>query len=220
MLQVTLEPPKEASSACGLQALQLGQQREALLYIPSSYKASQPAPLAVVLHGAGGDARHGMSLLQPLADASGLILIAPPSRGRTWDIIEEETFGPDVLFISAALQHVLNKYAVNFKKLAVGGFSDGASYALSLGLINGNLFTHVVAFSPGFYVAPEPHGTPHLYISHGVHDSILPINYCSRRIVPKLQKQQYDVLYREFDGEHVLPDAIRSEAVHWFLSAA
>lgn len=34
------------------------------------------------------------------------------------------------------------------------GFSDGASYALSLGLPNGNLFSHIVAFSPGFMRAP------------------------------------------------------------------
>jgi predicted esterase len=34
--------------------------------------------------------------------------------------------------------------------LAVSGFSDGASYALSIGPANGDLFTHVMAFSPGF----------------------------------------------------------------------
>jgi predicted esterase len=56
-----------------------------------------------------------------------------------------------------------------------------------------------------------------VYISHGVHDDILPIAHCSRRVVPRLQKLQYDVLYREFDGAHVLPDAVREEAVQWFL---
>jgi poly(3-hydroxybutyrate) depolymerase len=40
----------------------------------------QPAPLVVMLHGAGGDAHGGLKLLMPLADAAGLILLAPASR--------------------------------------------------------------------------------------------------------------------------------------------
>jgi predicted esterase len=40
------------------------------------------------------------------------------------------------------------------------GFSDGASYALSLGLANGDLFTHVLGFSPGFMRVPRHVGRP------------------------------------------------------------
>jgi predicted esterase len=203
----------------GLRPLHLDPKRDALLYVPPTYTGVQQAPLAVMLHGAGGDAQHGMSLLKPVADPLGLILLAPYARGGTWDVIEKEHFDADVLFITQALQQVINQYNINPNQLAIGGFSDGASYALSLGLINGALFTHILAFSPGFFYAPQPSGQPRVYISHGVHDTILPINYCSRRLVPRLQKQQYNVLYREFDGEHVLPDAIRQEAVQWFLSS-
>ena len=218
ILEVTTEKrEKKQSGSTGLRALQLDEKRDALLYVPPSYDGQHAAPLAAMLHGAGGDAQHGMSLLQPLADAQGLLLLSPPSRGGTWDIIEEERFGTDVLFISAALQQVFDEYAIDTNRLAIGGFSDGASYALSLGLINGDLFTHVLAFSPGFYVAPEPKGKPVVFISHGTHDHILPIQHCSRRIVPRLENLQYSVWYHEFDGEHVLPDGIRKEAVRWFL---
>lgn len=219
-LQLTPAAPTTGQHGhIGLQPLHLDAKRDALLYVPATYSAAQPMPLALMLHGAGGDAHHGMSLLQPVADAAGLILLAPCSRGGTWDMIEQERFDADVVFISEALQQVLNQYAVDVKKLAIGGFSDGASYALSLGLINGHLFTHVLAFSPGFYQAPETAGKPNIYISHGVHDAILPIHYCSRRIVPRLQKQQYNVVYREFDGPHILPQAVRDEAVNWFVTA-
>ena len=207
-----------AQAPKGLQWLHLDAKRDALLYVPVGYNSAQPAPLAVMLHGAGGNAQHGMSLLQPVADAFGLLLLAPHARGGTWDIIERERFGVDVLFITQALQQVLDQYAVAVNKLAIGGFSDGASYALSLGLLNGRLFTHVLSFSPGFYHAPEPQGKPLIYILHGTQDGILPINYCSRRIVPRLQKQNYAVMYHEFEGEHVLPDAVRKEAVEWFLN--
>lgn len=218
VLHVTPELINKAQDApIGLQALELDKKRDALLYVPSSYRSATPAPLAVMLHGAGGDANHGMSLLQPVADAYGIILLAPYSRRSSWDIIADEKFGPDVVFISQAIEQVLNQYVINEDKLAIGGFSDGASYALSIGLINGALFTHILAFSPGFYYAPETAGQPRVYISHGVHDHILPIGPCSRRIVPKLKKLGYDVLYNEFNGEHILPDDVRSEATAWFL---
>jgi predicted esterase len=220
-LEVALNPSaKDKAASPGLHSLLLDKTRDALVYVPPSYTPDQPAPLAVMLHGAGGDAKHGMSLLQPVADAAGMILLAPFSRRGTWDIIAEERFGPDVLFINQALEQVVQQYHIDTRKLALGGFSDGASYALSLGLINGDLFTHILAFSPGFYYAPQPSGRPKVYISHGVHDHILPIEPCSRRLVPKLKKGGYEVLYHEFNGEHVLPDFVQREATDWFLKRA
>lgn len=216
-LQITPGITNGQETTTGLQPLQLDARRDALLYVPPSYAAQQPMPVAVMLHGAGGNAQHGMSLLQPVADAAGFIIVAPYSRGGTWDVIEEQRFGQDVIFISRALQYVVNRYKVDFKKLAIGGFSDGASYALSLGLINGDLFTHILSFSPGFYYAPETKGAPKVYVSHGIHDDILPVQHCSRRLVPKLQKQHYNVVYREFEGSHILPETVRKEAVNWFL---
>jgi phospholipase/carboxylesterase len=45
---------------------------------------------------------------------------------------------------------------------------------------------------------------------------VLPIDRCSRRIVPQLERAGYDVLYREFDGGHTISPDIASEAVSWF----
>jgi phospholipase/carboxylesterase len=107
---------------------------------------------------------------------------------------------------------------VDARRVAAGGFSDGASYALSLGLTNGDLFTHVMAFSPGF-MAPADHvGEPDCYVSHGTRDQVLPIDRCSRRIVPALERAGYEVRYREFDGPHTVPNDIAREAVGWFTA--
>lgn len=123
-------------------------------------------------------------MLRWLADANHLILVAPFSRSGSWDIISSDRFGPDVNFIDYALNSVFKRFAINASKVAIGGFSDGASYSLSLCLINGDLFTHILAFSPGFFYSPETFGKPEVYISHGTHDTVLPINPCSRKIVP------------------------------------
>ena len=82
---------------------------------------------------------------------AGAILISPQSRTRTWDVIRDG-FGKDVESIDTALDSAFGTYNIDREHLAIGGFSDGASYALSLGLTNGQLFSHIIAFSPGFMV--------------------------------------------------------------------
>ena len=100
--------------------------------------------------------------------------------------------------------------------MALGGFSDGASYTLSLGLANGDLFTHLVAFSPGFIARPAPAaGRPLIFMSHGTQDSVLGIDQTSRRLVPQLRNAGYEVTYREFDGPHTTPAPIARDALEW-----
>lgn len=193
--------------------------RDALLYVPAGYAPGRPAPLAVMLHGAGGTAEHGMSLLADRADAAGLVLLAPSSRGSTWDVIAGG-FGPDVARLDAALAEVFARCAVDPERVAVGGFSDGASYALSLGITNGDLFTHVIAFAPGFMAPSGQVGAPRFYVAHGTRDAVLPIDRCSRRLVPQLRRAGYAVEYEEFDGPHTVPPAIARAAVHWFTTGA
>lgn len=201
----------------GLHPLGLGDKRDGLLYIPSSYQPERPAPLALLLHGAGGRAQHGLPLLQGIADARGMVLLGVDSRRETWDIIAVRRYGPDVVFIERALEHVFARCAIDPTRIAIEGFSDGASYALSLGLTNGDLFTHVLAFSPGFMAPARMEGKPRVFISHGTRDAVLPIERCSRRIVPQVQQAGFDVLYREFEGPHAVRSEILEQAVAWFL---
>ena len=120
--------------------------------------------------------------------------------------------------IDRALAWVFQRYAVDGRRLAVGGFSDGASYALTLGLDNGDLFSHVLALSPGFAAPTSPRGAPRFFVSHGTHDTVLPIAHCSRRIVPALRNAGRTVEYHEFDGGHEIPERIARMAVDFLLS--
>ena len=178
----------------------------ALLYVPAN---EGPWPLVVLFHGARSSARAGLRLL----DASGAVLLAPQSSGSTWDVIERG-FGPDVKRLDGALASVFATCPIDPERVAFGGFSDGASYALSLGLCNGDLVTHILAFSPGYVVAPEPLGRPRIFVTHGIADAVLPIDRCGRTVVSRLRGAGYDVTYEEFDGGHVVAHA--REAVEWF----
>jgi phospholipase/carboxylesterase len=202
----------------GLHPLGLNDQRDGLLFVPDSYRADTPAPLVLMLHGAGSDARSGLRPLQDLANEAGLILLAPDSRGKTWDVAIGG-YGPDVAFVDRALAQTFARYAVDPARIAIEGFSDGASYALSIGITNGDLFTHVLAFSPGFSWPGDEVGKPRLFVSHGTQDTVLPIDQCSRRIVPRIRLAGYDVRYVEFDGGHAYPPEVVQEALAWFTQA-
>lgn len=216
---LSARPTDAVSTAApsGLHPLTLGNKRDSYLYVPEQYDPARPAPLALMLHGAGGHAHHGLALLKHLADDKGLILVAPASTGQTWDVIIHRSYGTDTVLVDETLQHVFANYAVDEQHVAIGGFSDGASYALSLGLANGELFGHVIAFSPGFIAPVTPRGQPRIFISHGIHDDVLPIGVCSRSIVPRLQQAEYDVRYHEFEGAHAIPPEIAQQVVDWFL---
>ena len=210
-------PPNEpAPDGTGLRVLGLGGPRDGLLLVPPGYRADAPAPLFVLLHGAGGDARRILSMFQNQAETAGMIVLVPDSRGPTWDVILGG-YGPDADFLDEALDRVFARYAIDPDRIAIGGFSDGASYGLSFGITNGDLFTHILAFSPGFLAPAAQRQSPLMFVSHGVHDQVLPIDGCSRVLVPLLRRAGYEVVYREFDGPHTVPPAIVDEAFRWFL---
>src|SRR5690606_35719766 len=137
----------------------------------------------------------------------------------TWDVIAEHRFGPDVAFVDRMLEALARRddLAVDIAGVAVGGVSDGASYALSLGLANGDVFSAVLAFSPGFLAVPRPVARPRVFVSHGTADPVLPIDACSRAFVPQLRSAGYDVRFDEFDGGHTVPPPVADAAVRWWL---
>ncbi len=190
-------------------------ERDGVLYVPET--AEPGAPVMVFLHGASGNGRRVLRAVLGAADRYGTVIAAPDSRGPTWDIIAWQQFGPDVEFIDRVLNRVADQCDVDFDRLAIGGISDGASYALSLGLTNGDLFGAVVAFSPGFLLTIEAHGKPRVFISHGTQDQVLPIDLCGRRIAAQLDYGGYDVMYHEFDGGHTVPADIADQGFGWWV---
>ncbi len=200
--------------APGVHALGVAASRDPIVFVPESLRTDASVPLLVALHGAGGDAPGGLSVLRVAAEALGILILAPASRAATWDAVRGG-FGPDTVVIDRALEKVFSFVPVNPQRVGVAGFSDGASYALGLGLANGDLFRKVVAFSPGFVPPGPQNGQPAVFIAHGTQDAVLPTDATSRRIVPVLKRRGNDVAYREFDGPHTVPPAIALEAGLW-----
>ena len=196
--------------------LGLGADRDGWLYVPETADAG--APLLVFLHGATGTGHaHGRAVIAA-ADRYGVVVVAPDSRlPQTWDLIAQRTFGPDVTHLDRVLDAVVDRVDVDTDRMAAGGVSDGASYALSIGLTNGDVFGTVIAFSPGFLAVREPNGRPRVFVSHGRSDPILPFEVCSGTIVPALRQAGYAVELELFDGGHTVPPEVADTGVGWWL---
>lgn len=203
--------------APGLSPLGFGGERDGLVFVPSVARDDAAVPLVVCFHEGGRSASELLPFLQPHAERAGVALLAPDSRHRTWDRLLDG-WGADVTFVDVALDLVTRRLRVDRTRLAMAGFSDGANYALSLALANGDLVTHAIAFSPGHAILARHVGAPRCFVTHGTEDAVVPLAGSSRRLVPQLERLGCDVTYHEFDGGHEVPPALAAEAFAWLAS--
>ena len=186
--RITAQPgvAPTTTMAPGVHNLAVGNSaRSCWLVVPANYEPSRAWPLTLFFRGAITPARNYLDALRPFADEFGVIILAPEAGGRTWDLILGG-FGADVDVINASLQTAFSHVHVDPARICSSGFSDGASYSLSLGLTNGDVLTRIVAYSPGYMETYVNRGHPEVFIAHGTMDQVLPIQ-ASRNIVETLR---------------------------------
>lgn len=200
----------------GEHPLELGAGRDGFLRVPDRYDADTPAPFALLLHGAGRNAHEWQGGF-PVFDDLGLVVLSVDSRSSTWDLVYG-AYGPDRAFIDDALTQTFAVCNVDPARVGIAGFSDGASYALSLGLTNGDLFTHVLGFSPGFCAPSGRNGRPPVFLAHGDSDPILPVSF-TRSLAGQLEQDGHTVVLEEFEGGHTLPYAVGERGFGWLVGS-
>ena len=86
---------------------------------------------------------------------------------------------PDLDFLEYAYDLIFRRYPIDPGRIGLIGYSDGASYALSVGLSNPQLFRAVMGWAAGFVAiendAAAP-GTPRpaVLLEYGTHDELFP----------------------------------------------
>jgi len=200
----------------GRHRLGLAAERDAILHVPAGLDQDAPVPLFVMFHGAGGFPEKVLPFIEPHAQRHKFLVLAPHSTYPTWDIVIGGN-GPDLEQLHQALAEVSSRYRIDRDRLAFAGFSDGASYALSIGITNGDIASHVIAFSGGFMSVFLQEGAPRVFIAHGLADEQLPVQTSGRANAAKLKSAGYEVEYVEFDGLHAIQPPIVSQAVRFFL---
>jgi len=211
--------PVAAPLPPGRHGLAFAEGREAVLVVPEGLPADAPVPLLVMFHGAGGEANRVLPHLVAHARARRFLLLAPQSMFPTWDIVIGG-HGPDLERLDAALSRVAAHFLVDPARLAFAGFSDGGSYALSLGLTNGDVASHVIGMSAGFMNVFTQIGTPRVFLAHGRSDSQLPIETSAHANARRLLESGYDLTLQPFDGDHVIAPWAVGRAIDFFLGPA
>ena len=211
----TSAPPARGGGDCrtGEHSLRVGGGRKALMRVTAGSRRGRKA-LILTLHGAGGGARDGLYAFRGAWEVPGVVMVAPAARGNTWSFFGGRDV--DVPLVERAVAQAFARCRIDRRLVAVGGFSDGASYALTLGLTNGDLFRAVIALSPGGAHTDSRVGAPRMFVAHGTGDPVLPIAL-SDRIVRSLRNDGYMVTYRRFAGVHEVRPGIARAGVHWFL---
>jgi predicted esterase len=199
--------------AAGTHQLEFADGRKALLHVPAHADApGRVLHLLLLLHGAGGQHGGGDHIALAHAIRHGALLLIPDAAGSSWDFLRGG-FGDDLAFIDRLLLWTMQRYEVDEQAMAIAGFSDGASYALSVGLMNGLMFSDILAFSPGFMAPLRREGVPRVFVSHGRDDRVLPVARAAA-IAQRLAVEGYEVAYEEFDGAHIVSPPIARAALH------
>lgn len=215
-MSFTLASPTAPRLPAGRHLLGIAEDRDYVLHVPASLPAEGPVPLLVMFHGANGFPDKVAPFLIDHAEREGFLLLLPQSLLPTWDIVIGGS-GPDLERLEQGLGKVCSHFQIDPKHLGFAGFSDGGSYALSIGITNGDIVSHVMVFSGGFMSVFMQNGMPKILIAHGTQDEQLPIESAGRAKSQKLKSAGYDVKYVEFDGRHVIHPPVVEEAMTFFL---
>jgi predicted esterase len=199
---------------------------DAIAYVPAS--AGPHPPLLVLLHGAGHRQREMIEQFIGEADARGIALLAPTSQGITWDSVATAEEAPSLSSplanaqarrfsgsrdsgrVEAAIAALGKQLPVDRARTVLAGFSDGATFALAMGMARSYPFAAVIAWSPGIAIrAASPVRGRRVFISHGRRDPLLHYDETCGEIVPVLQSEGAAVSFMPFDGGHEAPPAVK-----------
>jgi phospholipase/carboxylesterase len=208
--------PTKPPLAPGRHDLGLFETRDTVLIVPDGIDAATPTPLMVMFHGGGGSAEKILPVMQAHAEDRKFLLLVPQSLMPTWDIVIAGN-GPDRERLDLSLADVADRFTLDPEHVAFAGHSDGGSYALSNGLCNGDIVTHILAFSAGFMTVLHQEGAPFVFIAHGSKDTQTPVETAGRAHAARLHGVGYDVTYIEYDGPHKSQPHIVAAAVTYFL---
>ena len=189
---------------------------------PPAIEPGRAYPLVVVLHGAGRQDEMIVKGLQ--AERTEAIFVVPRSLGMTWDLIEG-TDAPDLRFLDGVLHSLYRRYRIDPAKRALAGYSDGASYALAIGLSNPRTFAAVMAWAAGFLAIDTPNlqpddPKPRVFLEYGTHDQLFPFERVAVPMREVLERMGYPLEFRVDEGGiHWPRREFLGDALAWFLGA-
>ena len=130
---------RDEESPTGFVQIEQGAARGVLL-TPDEIDPARSYPLITVLHGAGRQDEMLVKACRGEPERRQALFFVPRSVAPTWDLITGNGRA-DLDFLHYAYDLIYRRYPVAANAQCLIGYSDGASYALSLGLSNPGFFS-------------------------------------------------------------------------------
>jgi phospholipase/carboxylesterase len=198
--------------------------------------AGEPAGALVLFHGRGADEHDLYPLLDFLDPERSLLGVTPrgplslPPGGAHWYKLQKvgfpdrETFLATYEEVGSWLDGFLDEHGIVHNKAVLGGFSQGAVMAYSLGLGAGRPRPAALIALSGFI--PTVDGfeldlseIPPVAIGHGTYDPIISVEF-GRRARQLLEEAGASVLYCEYPLPHAIDPSFLVELRAWLARAA
>ena len=215
-LKFGISSPTKGPLPPGIHQLNQSEERDTALVVPEGLEPGKPVPLFVMFHGASGGSEKVKPFVIDYAHRHKFLLLLPQSTYQTWDLTIGG-HGPDLERLELALESVSAHFAIDPAHFALAGFSDGGSYALSVGLTNGDIISHIIVFSGGFMNVYVKTGKPRIFITHSPEDEQLNIRKSALKHYNELKNEGYDAVFEVFSGKHVIHPPVVEKAMAFFL---
>lgn len=226
-LALHIEPrevePRDEAPPVGFVQVEQGPAR-AVLLTPEPIDPERRYPLVTVFHGAGRQDEMLVKGLRDEPDARQAFFLIPRSLDPTWDLIS----GPsrhDLDFLEYAYDLIGRRYPIDYARQVLMGYSDGASYALSVGISNGRHFDALIGWAAGFLVVDpdrfDPEAPkPRLYLEYGSHDPLFPFEHVALPMRERLEEAGFDLTFSvDEGGRHWPSGSFHREALDWYFGA-
>ena len=130
--------------------------RSYALFVPPSAAASG-APLVVLLHGSHGTGAAIIGWWTAIAEQEGIVLVGPNARERdAWQLRADSP-----QFIRALIDDVASKHPIDRARIYLFGNSGGAVYALTLSMLESQLFAATAVHAGAWRAPNEFRAAPH-----------------------------------------------------------
>ena len=202
----------------------------AILLTPRDIDPERLYPLFTVLHGAGRQDEMLAKGYRDEPDKRQAFFLIPRSVLPTWDLIASPE-RPDLDFLEYAYDQLYRRYPIDPLQQVLIGYSDGASYGLSVGLCNSTMFSALLLWAAGFVVLDPPTGErfrngisepcPRIYLEYGTHDELFDFETVALPLRDNLRKLGLDVAFSVDEGGRHWPSrSFQTEALDWYFQAA
>ncbi len=164
-----------------------GRERSGMLYIPASYKASEPTPLVVGYHGgfAEGENQDKLTHMSQIADKENFIIVYPDGVNRHWNdgrskAIENGENVDDVQFTKDLIAAVSSRVNIDAKRIYATGISNGGMMTYRVAREMTSVFAAVATVSSATPVEQQSMQNPSspipVLIMQGTEDPLIPFN--------------------------------------------